>query len=263
MMILGTNIGWSSPMIPKLLKSSSDSPLQLSSANAAWITSFLMLGSFPGCIIASLIVDRIGRKTSLLLANIPLLIGWILILISYEPHTLFIARFISGIGMGCVYTLCPIYIGEIADKNIRGTLGSFLKIMMNFGELYSHAIGPYVSYTIMGYCCAIIPIIFFITFIWMPESPYYLLVKNRKNDALNSLRFLRHYRDDDRLLFEELEQINETVIKDLSNKRQFWYLFHTSGNKRAVIICFGLQLILQFSGLAAIESYTQVCFSSF
>lgn len=259
MMILGTNIGWTSPTIPQLLNSSNS--LQITSDNGSWITSLLMLGSLPGCIIAALIVDRIGRKSSLLLANIPLLIGWILIIIAREPYILFIARLISGIGMGCVYTLCPIYIGEIADKNIRGTLGTFLKLMMNFGEFYSHAIGPYVSYTIMAYCCAALPIIFFITFIWMPESPYYLLLKNRKNNAIKSLRKLRNYDndDDDDKLFKELEQINETVIKDMSNKGQFWDLFRTSGNKKAVVICFGLQLILQFSGLAAIESYTQVC----
>lgn len=255
MMILGTNIGWTSPMIPQLL--SSNSSLQVSSSDAGWITSFLMLGAFPGCILAGLIVDKIGRKTSLLLANIPLLLGWILVLIAWKPYILFIARFISGIGMGSVYVLCPIYLGEIADKNIRGTLGSFMKLMMNFGEPYGHAIGPYVTYKIMGYSCAAIPIIFFITFILMPESPYYLLVKNRKSDAIKSLRKLRNYRDDDKLI-EELEQINETVIKDMANKGHFWDLFRTSGNKKAVVICFGLQLILQFSGLGAIESYTQV-----
>ena len=255
MMILGTNVGWTSPMIPRL--KSPNSPLPVTSSEAAWITSFLMLGSLPGCIIAALIVDRIGRKASLLLANIPLFIGWVLILVAWHPYVLYISRFISGVGMGSVYVLCPMYLGEIADKNIRGALGSLLKLMMNFGELYGHAIGPFVSYEILGYSCVIIPVIFFITFVWMPESPYYLLMRNRRLDAEKSLRRLRIYSNNDELL-EEINEMHQTVVKDMSNEGYFCDLFSSTGNRKAVIICFGLQLILQFSGLAAIESYTQV-----
>ncbi|XP_033214580.1 facilitated trehalose transporter Tret1-like isoform X2 [Belonocnema kinseyi] len=254
MMILGTNVGWTSPIIPML--KSPDSPFPVTSNEAAWITSFLMLGSLPGCILAALIVDRIGRKASLLVANIPLLVGWILILIAWHPYVLYVSRFISGIGMGSVYVLCPMYICEIADKNIRGALGSFIKLMMTIGELYGHAIGPYVSYAVLGYSCVIIPIIFFVSFVWMPESPYYLLMQDKRPDAEKSLRRLRRYSKDEEL-YEEINEMYKTVINDMSNRGHFWDLFSTTGNKKAVLICFGLQFILQFSGLAAIESYTQ------
>ncbi|EZA49720.1 Facilitated trehalose transporter Tret1 [Ooceraea biroi] len=119
------------------------------------------------------------------------------------------------------------YIGEIADKEIRGALGSFIKLMVTFGELYAHAVGPFVSYECLAYVCLLIPLIFFLTFTWMPE------------------------------LEEDLEQMQKTVIRDLSDRGHFWDLFNTPGNRRAVIISFGLQLVLQFSGIAAIESYTQ------
>jgi sugar porter (SP) family MFS transporter len=254
MAITGTHIGWTSPTLPNLKKT--DSHLLITSNDASWIASFYLLGSIPGNILAAFIVDWIGRKASLLIASIPLTIGWILIIVAWSPYVLYISRFISGLGQGIIYVVCPMYIGEIADKNIRGSLGSFIKLMVTFGELYAHAIGPFVSYQWLAYSCIIIPILFFITFIWMPESPYYLIIRNRRKDAENSLMKLRcHLSKDD--LEEDMDQMQKTVIRDLSDKGRIWDLFNTVGNRRAVLICFGLQLILQFSGIAAIESYTQ------
>lgn len=250
----GSHIGWTSPTLPSLKKPNSRLPI--TSSDASWIASFYLLGSIPGNIFAGFIVDRIGRKASLLLAGVPLLIGWILIIAAWHPYVLYCSRFISGLGQGVVYVVCPMYIGEIADKDIRGALGSFIKLMVTFGELYAHAIGPFVSYEWLAYSCVLIPILFFATFIWMPESPYYLLMNNRQAEAEKSLRRLKRYKDGE-ALDEDINQMQKIVLKDLSDRGQVSDLFSTPGNRRAVLISFGLQLTLQFSGIAAIESYTQ------
>ncbi|XP_018401407.1 PREDICTED: facilitated trehalose transporter Tret1-like [Cyphomyrmex costatus] len=250
----GSHIGWTSPTLP-ILKST-DSHVPITSDDASWIASFYLLGTIPGCIVAALIVDRLGRKISLLLGGIPLTISYILIITAWNPYVLYAARGIGGIGQGIAYVICPMYIGEIADKEIRGTLGSFIKLMVTFGELYAHAIGPFVSYWLLGYSCLVIPVIFFLSFPWMPESPYYLLMKNRQENAMTSLKRLKRCVSDDQLEMD-LEQMQKTVVRDLSDRGRFWDLFDTPGNRRAVIISIGLQLVLQFSGIAAVESYTQ------
>lgn len=252
--IAGSHIGWTSPTLP-ILKSP-DSHVPITSDDASWIASFYVLGTAPGCVLAAFVVDWLGRKTSLLLAGVPLTVGWVMVVIAWNPYVLYTSRFISGIGQGVVYVVCPMYIGEIADKEIRGALGSFIKLMVTFGELYAHAIGPFVSYESLAYTCLLIPLIFFLTFMWMPESPYYLLMRNRPSDATVSLRRLRRNVSEDQLE-EELEEMQKTVIRDLSNQGRIRDLFNTPGNRRAVVISFGLQLVLQFSGIAAIESYTQ------
>ena len=257
MAISGSHIGWTSPTLPNL--KSPESHLPITSDESSWIASFYLLGSIPGNILAGLTVDWIGRKASLLLAGVPLFLGWVLILIAWHPYVLYTSRFISGIGQGVVYVVCPMYIGEIADKNIRGSLGSFIKLQVTFGELYGHAIGPFVSYNVLAYASIIMPIIFFLTFTWMPESPYYLLIKNKRLKAEKNLSWLRRYKNEEDLK-EEVDQMQKAVIKDIMNKGHFWDLFDTSGNRKAVLISFGLQLILQFSGIAAIESYTQEIF---
>jgi len=228
----------------------------ITSDDASWIASFYLLGTIPGCVLAAFIVDWLGRKTSLLIAGLPLSVGFVLIIVAWNPYVLYASRFISGIGQGVVYVVCPMYIGEIADKEIRGTLGSFIKLMVTFGELYAHAVGPFVTYEWLAYICLLIPLIFVLTFTWMPESPYFLLMRNRHDDAVASLEKLKRSVSKDELE-EDLEQMQKIVIRDLTDRGHFWDLFNTPGNRRAVIICFGLQLILQFSGIAAIESYTQ------
>ncbi|KOC65760.1 Facilitated trehalose transporter Tret1 [Habropoda laboriosa] len=250
----GSHIGWTSPILPKL--KSPDSHVLITSDDASWIASMALLGSVPGNFLAAFIVDWLGRKICLLIAGVPLTVSWILIIVAWHPYVLYISRFISGLGVGLAYVVCPMYIGEIADKDIRGSLGSFIKLMVTFGELYSHAIGPFVSYNCLAYSCAVIPVLFFLTFTWMPESPYYLLMKNRETKAMSSLKCLKRYATEEQLE-EDLQQMQKTVIRDLTDKGHIWDLFDIPGNRKAVLISFGLQLVLQFSGLAAIESYTQ------
>lgn len=250
----GSHIGWTSPTLPRL--KSPESHVEITSDDASWIASFYLLGSIPGNIIAAFIVDWLGRKSSLLIAALPLTIGWILIIIAWNPYVLYASRFISGIGQGIVYVVCPMYIGEIADKEIRGSLGSFIKLMVTFGELYAHVIGPFVSYEMLSYACILISITFFISFVWMPESPYYLVMKNQQKKAMRSLKQLKRNSTEEELE-EDMDQMQKTVIRDLSDKVHYWSFFNTRGNRRAILVSFGLQLILQFSGIAAIESYTQ------
>ncbi|KAL0129930.1 hypothetical protein PUN28_001887 [Cardiocondyla obscurior] len=257
MAVTGTHIGWTSPTLP-ILKSS-NSYIPITSDDASWIASFYLLGTIPGCVLAAFIVDRLGRKMSLLVSGVPLSLSYILIIIAWNPYVLYAARGISGIGQGISYVVCPMYIGEIADKEIRGTLGSFIKLMVTFGELYAHAIGPFVSIQVLGYSCLVIPLIFFVSFSWMPESPYYLLMKNRQSKAMTSLRRLKRCVSEEQLKMD-MEQMQKIVIRDLSDRGRFWDLFSTPGNRRSVIISVGLQFVLQFSGIAAVETYTQEIF---
>ncbi|XP_034939790.1 facilitated trehalose transporter Tret1-like [Chelonus insularis] len=252
--IAGCHIGWTSPSLPYL--KSDESHISMTSDDASWIASFFLLGSMLGNLAAAAIVDRFGRKVSLLVSGIPLTIGWILIIIAWNPYVLYISRFVSGLGQGIVYVVCPMYIGEIADKKIRGALGSFIKLMVTFGELYAHAIGPFVNYHNLAYSCVIIPVLFFASFIWTPESPYYLIMKGDQEGAIKSLSSLRRYKSKDRLQ-NDLDEMTKTVYTDMKNRGHFWDLFRSEGNRKAMIIIFGLQVVLQFSGLAAIESYTQ------
>ncbi|KAJ8665402.1 hypothetical protein QAD02_007064 [Eretmocerus hayati] len=254
MVTTGCYIGWTSPTLPAL--KAPGSRLPISSDDASWIASFYLLGSIPGNVIAAFMVDSWGRKASMLVAGLPLSLGWLLVLVARHPYVLYAARFVAGLGQGIVYVVCPMYIGEIADKEIRGRLGSLIKLMVTLGELYAHALGPYVSYEGLAYGCALAPVAFILSFAWMPESPYYLAMRDRRSQALRSLAWLRPTASPSQL-DEDLDLTYKSVVSQLSSRVGLGDLFKSRGNRRAALVCFGLQMVLQLSGIAAVESYTQ------
>lgn len=91
-----------------------------------------------------------------------------------ENFQLMVGRFLSGFS-GLYGILLPLYVGEIASKEIRGGLLSFFQIILSCGEVFVFAVGHYASYLVLNIVCGIIPIIYFITFLLLPESPVFLV----------------------------------------------------------------------------------------
>lgn len=59
-----------------------------------------------------------------------------------------IGRFLTGIASGCFCIVVPMYIAEIAEKDIRGTLGTYLQLQITLGILLIYTIGTFVSFNI-------------------------------------------------------------------------------------------------------------------
>lgn len=74
---------------------------------------------------------------------------------------------------------------------IRGTLGAFMMIILNAGILFGYILGNYLKFTVLPYVVIGIVILFFAVFLNFPETPQYLLLKNRIADAEASLKFYR------------------------------------------------------------------------
>jgi MFS family permease len=78
---------------------------------------------------AAYLADRFGRKTTLLLGAIPFILGWVLIIVAKSVAVLYVARMFSGLGYGIVYTVAPMYTGEIATNEVRGALSTLITLM--------------------------------------------------------------------------------------------------------------------------------------
>lgn len=73
--------------------------------------------------------DRFGRKTTLLLGAVPFILGWVLVILAESVTMLYVARMFSGLGYGIVYTVAPMYTGEIATNEVRGALSTLITLM--------------------------------------------------------------------------------------------------------------------------------------
>ncbi|KAM3967567.1 facilitated trehalose transporter Tret1 [Aphomia sociella] len=252
----GTTVGWTSPTLPILL--AADSPIQTSPDQSSWIASLMILCSAASPIPAAYLADKIGRKKTLLLAAVPYIIGWILVMLAGNVPTIYASRLISGLGYGIAYTAAPMYLGEIASDEVRGAMTTLITVMSKFGILSQYCIGPYVSMMALASFNIAIPILFVVTFSTMPESPYYYIKAGRPAQAELSLKKLRGKN----YITEELESMSTLVNENMKEKSRWKDLVIVGGNKKGLIILLGIYFTQQFCGSTAIISYAQQIFGA-
>jgi SP family facilitated glucose transporter-like MFS transporter 8 len=66
-----------------------------------------------------------------------------------------------------------------------------MQLLMNLGSLFGYCVGPYVSYTTLGVLSAMFPVVFLGLMLYMPETPYFLLMHGRRDEAEVVLMRLR------------------------------------------------------------------------
>ena len=252
----GASEMWTSPALPLLEKKHTS----VTADQGSLIASLYNLGAIFGYLLYPLLVDRLGRKHTLLTFALPQIISWILILTARNVIVLYIARLIGGIGYGAGYVVEVMYAGEIAEKNIRGLLLFCGKISYNIGSLTVVVSGAFFSYHTMNFILLLIPLMFISTFIFMPESPYFYLKCNREEDAIQSLIKLRGT-NDSRIINMEINRIKEAIIVDRRPPICCNKLFENRCYRKALIISLILKLSIVFSGFHTITAYTQEIFS--
>ncbi|XP_069698889.1 uncharacterized protein [Periplaneta americana] len=281
-MYSGSVMGWSSPALPYLqaplvedianltLNVSLHGGAGVSDNQAAWIGSLAPLGALFGAVPAGYLSEVMGRKMLLLLLCLPSVIGWILIIVSQQAVAyIYAGRFIGGFAIGGITVVSPLYCEEIAEDNIRGALGVYLDLMVTVGILWAYAIGAYDQYFWLSVSSCTLPVIYAATFIWMPESPVFLLSKGRLTQAKQSLHWLRGadyipdydvqpeislirrlLRDSAKIPVDSSEQ-QSCSIKSISHSFSW-----SSPTAKALKIVFGLMFFQQMSGINAVVFYT-------
>lgn len=71
------------------------------------------------------IADKLGRRKTLLLADIMSMVAAAITCIPFTP-TFGIGRFISGLSIGIFAAICPVYINETAPVKIGGSVGGLV-----------------------------------------------------------------------------------------------------------------------------------------
>lgn len=128
------------------------------------------------------------------------------------------------------------YIGEIADKDIRGRLGTGFNLMRLLGSIFVLSVGPFVSFRALAAICSVVPVIFFVCFYFTPESPYYLVKKGKINDAIKVLGILSPQNCSKEEVHIKLKSIQESVDKDMQNSTSYFSLFHKDVRMSLVVM---------------------------
>jgi sugar porter (SP) family MFS transporter len=166
---------------------------RLTDAQTEIAASSLLVGALFGAGIAGTLADRSGRKKILLAAAILFCVSSVWTAL---PHTLWeftLARFVTGLAIGVASVLAPMYIAEIAPPAVRGKLVTLNQMAIVSGILASY----FVNWMLSGYgesswrwmfaTAAIPSLAFFLALLLIPESPRWLLRRNRVEEARATL----------------------------------------------------------------------------
>ncbi|XP_018324447.1 facilitated trehalose transporter Tret1-2 homolog [Agrilus planipennis] len=250
----GMHFGWPSPSLPRLLRE--DSPVKITSDDGSWLAVMPLLGAVLGSATTSFLVERFGRKPVIFGTSIPYIITWLLVAFSPNAAMLMVARFLAGITDGFLFCTMPMYLGEIAEPRIRGTIGSSLSVNFTLGILLINIIGSFTTVKMTALISTIFPCLAAATFVFMPESPYHYIIKGQLEEAKISLRKFRGNEDVDGEVTRLMDGIKESNVKTA----KFTDLFMEKSNRTALLLMMGLRAAQQFGGTSAITFYAGTIF---
>ncbi|XP_030766119.1 facilitated trehalose transporter Tret1-like isoform X2 [Sitophilus oryzae] len=230
--------------------------LQISHNEASWLAVAIFPGIVVGAVVAKCFAKSCGPRKLILSTALPMLVSWLLIGFSGDKISYFVGRFLGGIGSGISFSTVPMYIGEISEPQIRGFLSSLCPVFVVFGMLFINVLCRLFSISISALIASSIPLINFVTFFWMPESPIWLLSKEESKKAKENLIVLRG-QDNGLKEFERLSALN---LQSTEEKTEFLQFFKAKENKKALLIALGLRSVQQLCGSTALTFYCQTIF---
>ncbi|XP_053681316.1 facilitated trehalose transporter Tret1-like [Anopheles nili] len=258
---VGCGIAWTSPVFQKLSDPSlKDNPFQvvLSERDQLWAESALTIGGFGGPLLACWIARHKGPRLALLLSSVLYIAASLLLMISGSISLLIVARSVVGLANGYVLLAVTLYIGEIASDPYRGTLGCFIQIGITVGILLVYCTGPFVSYLALQAVCCVVPILFGTLFLYMPETPHYLVQNGHLQRAVETLVFLRgaHNVQEVQLELDEIKRYVQGRTGQDDAPVPAWQhlrrLLTVKSNRKALLIALGLVLFQQWTGIDSI-----------
>lgn len=148
--------------------------------------SIFAIGGMTGALLVGRLVTKYGRKGTLVRSTALVFMGGALMGFSRWcriPEMVIIGRFITGVHSGISLSVVPMYLGEIAPKNLRGFLGLVPSIHICLGVFIaqvlglSEILGKEEHWPLLLSLVAVPTMVQLILLPWFPESPRYLLIE--------------------------------------------------------------------------------------
>ncbi len=230
--------------------------------------SCIIWGAILGNLIAGPISDKIGRKPSLLIAALLFTVTGFICAFANNIGMFIIGRIVGGFGVGIAILVAPVYIAEIAPARKRGWLVSFNQLLIVIGLSAAYfsnyfilkgVTDPLTNWRWMLGLEIIPAIIYFFAVLFIPESPRWLIMQGKDEQAKKILTKV----EGAEYASNEFAAIKKNLLteKKLNVFEQLKSLF-TKQMKRVLIIGFGLGILQQFSGINAILYYAPMVFES-
>ncbi|MBS1088406.1 sugar porter family MFS transporter [Gluconobacter wancherniae] len=228
----------------------------LDTLGAEIVTSAIILGALFGCLGAGTLSDRMGRRRTVMVAAALFLIGTVMVATAHSVAMLITARLLLGLAIGAASQIVPIYIAEISPPEKRGRLVVGFQLAVVFGVTVSFVTGYLLrdhSWRIMFGIGMLPALILFVGMVFLPNSPRWLAMRGRHDEARDVLRKVR---PSDEVAEQELREILEG-----HDEQAPWSALAKPWVRPAVIASVGIALLCQLTGINAVMYYAPTIFS--
>lgn len=237
-----------------------------------WYVGCALLGSIGGVTVAGYLSDRYGRKIILVLSAILFFVSAFGCMISANELQLVVYRIIGGVGIGVASIVSPLYIAEVSVPAYRGRLVSMYQLAITIGFL-----GAYLAnYGLQQYSETLLSkglisglygkifasevwramlgmeslpaLVFLIILFLIPESPRWLIVKNKEQKASVILTRIFGEKEAGRQISNVKSLIASETVSD-------WKMLLQPGFRMALFIGVALAILGQFMGVNAVLYY--------
>ncbi|CAN6296135.1 unnamed protein product [Urochloa humidicola] len=169
--------------------------LKITDTQIEILAGVINIYSLFGSLAAGFTSDWLGRRYTMVLAAAIFFTGALLMGLAPDYAILMVGRFVAGIGVGFALMIAPVYTAEVAPTSARGFLTSFPEVFNNFGILLGYVsnfafarLPVHLSWRAMFLVGAVPPIFLGVAVLAMPESPRWLVMRGRIDDARHVLR---------------------------------------------------------------------------
>ena len=248
----------------------------LSASGEGWYVGCALIGSIIGVLCAGSLSDYIGRKITMLISAAFFSISAIGCAVCGSFDALVAFRIIGGVGIGIVSIVSPIYISEVSPAKIRGTLVSLYQLAVTAGFLLAYLANWTIDAGIDPSAAAdaglwsrmfnaeawrgmlgseTLPALLFLFIIFfIPESPKWLIIKGKPNEATAVLSRILGSEDE---IGAEVEATRSSSGEDNGK----WSDLLKPGILVAVLAGCAIAILGQFMGVNAVLYYGPKIFS--
>ncbi|KAF2127788.1 MFS sugar transporter-like protein [Dothidotthia symphoricarpi CBS 119687] len=229
-------------------------------------------GAVFGSLMGGFTMDSIGRRKTILIGGVINLIGAVLQCSAQHLGMILTGRILAGWAVGLLSMSVPVYQTECAHPKTRGLIVGLAQQMIGVGYIVSTWIGygaskvPATSsfswrFPLAFQCVPCLIIICGIMF--FPESPRYLMEKDRADEALRVLRKLHYDGTNDEWIQSEFNEIKLTSEAEKAITAPGWKVMFTVKPWRKRLMHATLaQVFTQMTGINVIGYYSSILYDN-
>lgn len=182
------------------------------------VVAALLLGALVGALVGGRLADGLGRKRTLVGAAIIFAGAAILAGASPNVGVLVAARVLLGLAIGASSSCVPLYLAEIAPPESRGRLVSLNQFLITVGILVSYGVGaalaPAEAWRWMLALAAVPSLVMLVGLAVLPESPRWLLLRQRRDEAGQVLASVQGRAPDDQAVTEQVSELERLQAQE-------------------------------------------------